>query len=194
MKRGRLPLTALRSFEAAGRLQSFTAAAEELFVSQAAISRQIRDLESRLGRALFARIHRGVVLTEDGTKLLAVVTSSFDRIDAALAELDHSQNAGKVSISSEPTFAALWLVPHLQEFRTLHPDVEVTIESDPRVIEFRAQQVDIAIRYSDRLTCWPRVQAMRLAESNGLPVAAPELLESRGPIRQPQDLLGPAAS
>src|SRR4051812_15518695 len=98
MKRGRLPLTALRSFESAGRLKSFTAAAEELFVSQAAVSRQIRDLESRLGRPLFERVHRGVVLTGHGAKLLSVLTASFDDIDAALEDIGNAAGAGQVTI------------------------------------------------------------------------------------------------
>lgn len=186
MKRGRLPLTALRSFEAAGRLQSFTAAAEELFVSQAAISRQIRDLEARLGKPVFARLHRGVRLTEEGEKLLSVLTASFDNIDAALSALGNARPAGQVTISSEPTFAALWLVPHLQSFRDLHPDVDVTIESDPRLIEFRSSEAEIAIRYAEHLTSWPRVQATKLVETSGVPVVSPLLLAA---IREPRDLL-----
>jgi len=190
MKRGRLPLTALRSFESAGRLGSFTAAAEELFVSQAAISRQIRDLEFQLGRPLFERVHRGVLLTEDGAKLLAVLTSSFDDIDAALSDIGHAEQAGHVTISSEPTFAALWLVPNLQAFRTRHPHVDVTIESDPRPVEFRASDAEIAIRFSEAATSWPRTEAMPLTQTMMIPVAAPSLIDGEKPIRLPADLIG----
>lgn len=188
MKRGRLPLTALRSFESAGRLKSFTAAAEELLVSQAAISRQIRELEFRLGRPLFERVHRGVVLTEHGAKLLSVLTASFDEIDTALTDIGRAANAGKVTISSEPTFAALWLVPHLQQFRDLHPDIEVTIESDPRIVEFRANQAEVAIRFSALRTSWPRTEAIRLVETSMVPVAAPALIGGGRRIETPADL------
>ncbi len=188
MKRGRLPLTALRSFESAGRLKSFTAAAEELFVSQAAISRQIRDLESQLGRPLFERVHRGVVLTEHGATLLAVLTTSFDNIDEALSDVSQATGVSQVTISSEPTFAALWLVPHLQQFRDLYPDVDVTIESDPRLIEFRANQAEIAIRFSDTRTSWPRTETVRLVDTSMVPVASPLLASGDGPIRMPDDL------
>lgn len=188
MKRGRLPLTALRSFESAGRLKSFTAAAEELFVSQAAISRQIRDLERELGRPLFERVHRGVVLTEHGASLLAVLTASFDNIDTALTDIGHAADVSQVTISSEPTFAALWLVPHLQRFRDLYPNVEVTIESDPRTIEFRANQAEIAIRFSDVRTSWPRTEAIQLVETSMVPVAAPDLIAREKRIAVPTDL------
>lgn len=189
MKRGRLPLTALRSFESAGRLQSFTLAAEELFVSQAAISRQIRDLEVQLSRPLFERVHRGVVLTADGARLLAVLTASFDDIDAALGEFGSTEEIGHVTISSEPTFAALWLVPHLQAFRLLHPDIDVTIESDQRLVEFRAREAEIGIRYSEKLTAWPRTEAIELARTSIVPVAAPQLVAGPKPIGAPADLL-----
>jgi LysR family glycine cleavage system transcriptional activator len=87
MKRGRLPLTALRSFEAAGRHLSFSRAAEELFVSQAAISRQVRELEALIGRPLFERLHRRVELTDAGRELLVQLTRSFDDIDHRLSQI-----------------------------------------------------------------------------------------------------------
>ena len=189
MKRGRLPLTALRSFEAAGRLRSFTAAAEELFVSQAAISRQIRDLEMQLGRPLFQRVHRGVVLTEEGARLLAALTSAFDEIDSALTDIGSAEKVWQVTISSEPSFAALWLVPQLREFRTLHPNVDVTIESDPRMVEFRAREAEIAIRHSDAREDWPRTQSIRLTQTNMIPVAAPDLVKGNALIGGPTALL-----
>lgn len=107
MKRARLPLTALRSFEVAGRLLSFTQAAEELLVSQAAISRQIRELEAAIGHQLFARLHRSVALTPHGEALREVLTDSFDRIDAALSAIMAQDAVRSVTISVEPTFAAL---------------------------------------------------------------------------------------
>lgn len=188
MKRGRLPLTALRSFEVAGRLLSFTAAAEELFVSQAAISRQIRELEAALGHQLFDRLHRSVVLTPDGEALLAVLTDSFDRIDAKLAEIMARDAVRHVTVSVEPTFAALWMVPNLLEFRTLYPDIEVRIESDPRVIEFRANDAVLAIRQSGPDARWPRTEAKRLIDTVMVPVLAPSLLARGRKLDVPADL------
>ncbi len=119
MKRSRLPLTALRSFESAGRLLSFSDAAVELCVSQAAISRQIRELEEMLGVKLFERLHRRVALTEKGATLLAEVIAGFDRINSALTGVHEDLDSRVVWVSSEPTFASLWLLPRLDEF-SLH--------------------------------------------------------------------------
>ena len=102
MKRGRLPLTALRSFEAAGRHLSFSRAAEELFVSQAAISRQIRELEALIGRPLFDRLHRRVELTDAGHRLLDQLTRSFDDIDQRLSEIQADVAQTLLKISVEP--------------------------------------------------------------------------------------------
>jgi len=188
MKRGRLPLTALRSFEVAGRLLSFTRAAEELFVSQAAISRQIRELEASLGHPLFERQHRAVVLTDDGEELLRILTDAFDRIDDALTSIATRSAEASVTISCEPTFAALWLVPNLMEFRALHPDIEVRIESDPRVIEFRANEATLAIRHSGSEGEWPRTEARRLVVTAMVPVMAPSLLAAGASIDRPEDI------
>ena len=188
MKRGRLPLTALRSFEVAGRLQSFTGAAEELFVSQAAISRQIRELEATLGHPLFERRHRSVVLTRDGENLLRVLTESFDRIDDALASITAQPAEARVTISCEPTFAALWLVPNLIEFRTLHPEIEVRIDSDAHVIEFRANEALLAIRHGSARGEWPRTEARLLMSTEMAPVAAPSLLANGTPLTVPEDI------
>lgn len=189
MKRGRLPLTALRSFEAAGRLESFTLAAEELFVSQAAISRQIRDLEQQLGKPLFARHHRRVRLTETGAQLLQVLTQSFDRIDMVLTEIAQEEAAWLVSVSAEPSFAGGWLVPHLSEFRDLHPDIDIAVDSDARLIEFRSREAELAIRHSATRTSWPRTEARHLVDSMMVTVISPELLAKGPALHHPEDLL-----
>src|SRR5690349_19659508 len=129
MKRGRLPLTAMRSFEAAGRLLSFSRAAEELFVSQAAISRQVRELEAFVGKPLFERLHRRVVLTEAGRLLLEQLTASFDDLDRRLSQILAEPVRADLRVSVEPSFAAGWLVPRLHRFRQRHPDVDLSIES-----------------------------------------------------------------
>ncbi len=189
MKRGRLPLTALRSFESAGRLGSFTAAAEELFVSQAAISRQVRELETLVGRPLFNRLHRAVVLTEEGEALLRVLTSGFDIFDSALTAIIANASVQSLTISSEPTFAALWLVPRLHSFRATYPEVDVTIEAASQVIEFRASEAELAIRFSEVHSQWPRTQSRLLMPAEMIPIIAPALLEEMPDNKAPRDLL-----
>lgn len=188
MKRGRLPLTALRSFEVAGRLMSFTRAAEELFVSQAAVSRQIRDLEASLGHALFERRRRAVALTPEGGDLLRVLTESFDRIDGALSAIASREAAASVTISVEPSFAALWMVPNLPAFRSLHPEIEVSIESDPRLVEFRGNETVLALRHGSARSAWPRTEARLLVRTSMIPVLSPSLLERGTPLRTPADI------
>ncbi|QRY68410.1 LysR family transcriptional regulator [Ensifer sp. PDNC004] len=189
MKRGRLPLTALRSFEAAGRLESFTLAAAELFVSQAAISRQVRELEELVGRPLFERHHRSVRLTADGRTLLATLTSAFDMVSEGLDALSGRGLSQTLRVSAEPSFAGCWLVPHLQEFQRQHPDIDLVIDADPRLAEFRSGEADIAIRHSLASERWPRVEARPLARVQMIPVIAPALATAGRPLDRPEDLL-----
>ncbi len=189
MKRGRLPLTALRSFEAAGRHQSFTLAAAELFVSQAAISRQIRELEDLLGHDLFLRRHRQVVLTERGQALLGQLMESFDNIARSLEDIRAAPSDRALQISVEPSFAACWLVPRLNRFREAFPEIEVMIVSEARMIEFRAGEAEIGIRWSGAASAWPRMQAAPLAKAVMSPVLSPALLAPGGVPLTPADLL-----
>ena len=188
MKRGRLPLTALRSFEAAGRHLSFSKAAEELFVSQAAISRQIRELETFLRQPLFERHHRRVELTDTGRRLLDQLVTSFDAIDRLLGELVAAPAQSVVRVSVEPSLASVWLVPRLNRFRQLRPDIDVSLEVDARLIEFRSDQPELALRFSANATSWPRSQAERLASTVDSPVLSPALLASGPPLEKPIDL------
>lgn len=188
MKRGRLPLTALRSFEAAGRHLSFSRAADELFVSQAAISRQIRELEQLLGTRLFERLHRKVVLTDAGALLLVQIIRSFDTIDGALTEIT-AGNAGKtVRVSVEPALASAWLVQRLDRFRKLHPDIDLLVDVNPKVISFHAGGPELAIRYSGSKTSWPDTDAQKLVQSFDTPMLSPKLRDTSAPIAAPDDL------
>ncbi|WP_411033154.1 LysR substrate-binding domain-containing protein [Shinella sp. BYT-45] len=189
MKRGRLPLTALRSFEAAGRLGSFTLAADELAVSQAAVSRQVKDLEAELGKPLFERRHRSVRLTPAGQALLGVLSRSFDAMDASLSEIRGRRGGGLLEISAEPSFAAGWLVPNLDGFRAAHPEIDVAVDSDMRLVEFRAHEAEIAIRHGADARAWPRTEADHLMDVEMVPVIAPGLLAGGPPLRAPADLL-----
>lgn len=188
MKRGRLPLTALRSFEAAGRLESFTLAAEELFVSQAAISRQVRDLEALLGKSLFTRHHRKVRLTGDGAILMATLVEAFDRIDERLEDIRSRRATSLLTVSAEPGFASCWLVSHLADFRDRHSEIDILVEADAKLVEFRGNTAQIAIRHSVQTTTWPRTQARRLCDVCMVPVISPAAAQSRSPA-MPQDLL-----
>lgn len=188
MKRGRLPLTALRSFEAAGRHLSFSKAAEELFVSQAAVSRQIRELEIVVGRPLFERLHRRVELTDSGRNLLEQLTKSFDDIDRRLNDVIVAPIENVVTVSVEPSLAASWLVPRLNQFRKLRPDIDVAIDVDPHVIEFRNHAAELALRYSASATSWPRTEAERLAPVFDTPVLSPALRASGPELARPEDL------
>jgi LysR family glycine cleavage system transcriptional activator len=188
LKRGQLPLTALRSFEAAGRHGSFTRAAQELLVSQAAVSRQVRELETWLGHTLFERHHRLVTLTAQGRDLLDQLTISFDAIDRLLQGIKTQPAAMILSISVEPSFAACWLVPRLNRFRQLHPDIDVALTPDSRPTEFRTSKTELAIRWSETATSWPRVQAAHLADNSMSPVISPSLLASGPELQNPADL------
>lgn len=189
MKRGRLPLTALRSFEAAGRLGSFTLAADELLVSQAAVSRQVKELEAELGKPLFERRHRNVRLTPSGHALLDVLSRAFDAMDASLSEIRGRRGGGLLEISAEPTFAACWLVPNLDDFHADHPQIDVVVDSDARLIEFRTQDAEIAIRHGTDARAWPRAVADHLADVEMVPVMMPCLLADGPPLNEPADLL-----
>lgn len=190
MKRGRLPLTALRSFEAAGRHLSFSRAAEELFVSQAAISRQVRELETLLGADLFVRLHRKVELTETGRALLDDLTANFDRIGEALDRAGGKSREHTVRLTVDPAIAACWLVPRLGRFNARYPDIELELIADSRVVDFRSGEADLGLRFSYHATSWPDTELIRLADAYETPMASPALLEARKPLASPADLQG----
>lgn len=189
MKRGRLPLTALRSFEAAGRLENITQAAEELFVSQAAVSRQVRELETILGQKLFERQHRRIRLTPAGATLLGVLTDGFDRMEDCIKLLSETREPTVLTVSVEPGFAAMWLVQNLADFRADYPAIDVNVDADGRLIEFRSGDAELAIRFSEKKSKWPRTQTRRLFDIHMAPVASPDLLARVGVPQRPVDLL-----
>lgn len=189
MKRSRLPLTALRSFEAAGRLMSFTRAAEELSISQAAISRQVRELEVLLGQPLFERGHRSIRLTEEGARLLSVLTVSFDAMSGCLSDIQRRDAGDVVGINAEPSFAACFLTPHLSDFQRIHPDIDLRVEAESRLVEFRHNETVVAIRHSVTKSAWPRSESRHLMDVHMAPYLSPLLLEGKPRPEQPSDLL-----
>jgi LysR family glycine cleavage system transcriptional activator len=188
MKRGRLPLTALRSFEAAGRHLSFSRAAEELFVSQAAISRQVRELEDLISQPLFRRLHRRVELTDTGEMLLARLTPSFDDIERQISAIIAKSAPGVLRVNVEPSFAGEFLIQRINSFQKLYPEVEISIDSELRLIEFHGREADLAIRYGAKAKSWPRTDSRHLVDVVMTPVLTPELLASGPPLNAPADL------
>ncbi len=180
------PLNALRAFEAAARHLSFTRAADELNVTQAAISHQVKGLEERLGIALFRRLNRALLLTDAGQAYLPAIHDAFDRIAEATARLTAHDRAGVLTVSVLPSFAAKWLVPRLGRFRDAHPDIDVHIAPSDRLTDFAREDVDLAIRYGKGE--WPGLRADRMLTEEIFPVCSPRLLEGPHRLRTPADL------
>lgn len=149
MSRPLPPLNALRAFEAAGRHESFSRAAEELSVSHSAISRHVRGLEQRLGVALFRDLPRGLELTAEGRAYLVRVTEALDLISDATDDLG-SEPEGRITISSEPLFARKVLIPRLSEFRASHPGIEVRIDASYALADVDRYEADMAVRFAHR--------------------------------------------
>lgn len=150
MVRALPPLNALRAFEAAARHGSFVAAAEELSVTPAAISHQVKALEERLGVSLFRRLARGLALTEEGQALLPDLRDAFDRMALALDRVGRQASGKVLTISLITTFLLAWLVPRLHRFQAKHPDIEVRMTSSRHVVDFGREDVDAAVRFVDR--------------------------------------------
>ena len=176
----------LRGFEAAGRRLSFTLAARELFVTQSALSRQIKALEDALGVPLFERRHRALALTPAGTTFHREVTATLDAFAAAAERLRGTSRAPGVTLSTTVSFASLWVIPRLATFRARHPDVEVYVSADDRIVDLARGDVDIAVRYLPDATA-PE-HAIRLFGERMTPVASPRLLRGSLRLRAPRDL------
>jgi LysR family glycine cleavage system transcriptional activator len=182
----RLPsLNALKAFEAAARHESFTDAAEELFVTHAAISRHIRDLEEWLGTQLFTRTGRGVELTEAGRRFGVRLTPLFDQVAEATREAAAVGDVRQLKVSVEPAFASRWLVARLGRFQELHPDIELAIDPTNTLADFRSGEADLGIRYGEGH--WDDVDAVKLTGVVIFPVCAPSLIEGHEGLR-PEDL------
>jgi LysR family transcriptional regulator, glycine cleavage system transcriptional activator len=170
----RLPsLNALKAFEAAARNEGFSEAAAELFVSHAAISRHIKELEEYLGTQLFIRTGRGVQLTEPGLRFGAQLTPLFDQLAEAAREAAAVGDVRQLNVSVEPAIASRWLVGRLGRFNALHPDIELNIDPTSRMVDFYADDVELGIRYG--LGGWEDVEATKLSDVVIFPVCAPKL-------------------
>jgi LysR family glycine cleavage system transcriptional activator len=184
----RLPsLDLLKGFEAAARLLSFTKAGEELYLSQSAVSRQIQELEEQLGVTLFQRRHRALALTEDGQTLYAAAAQALATMRAVTDRLRARRGRQTLAVTTTQSFASLWLIPRLAGFTRKHPELDVRISADTRVLDLERDGLDLAIRHGPAKMAGSG--ALRLFGERVFPVCSPRLLEDRDkPLREPQDL------
>ncbi|MDZ7747889.1 MAG: transcriptional regulator GcvA [Halofilum sp. (in: g-proteobacteria)] len=186
MSRQLPPLNALRAFEAAGRHLSFSRAAEELHVTPAAVSHQIKSLEQYLGVRLFRRRPHGLLLTEAGQSALPGVSAGFDRLARAVAGVRDAEASRPLTVSVAPSFASKWLVPRLEDFRHRYAGTEVRIDATERMADFRQDDVDLAVRYGSGN--YEGLHVERLAAQSVFPVCSPWLAQGDPPLREPDDL------
>jgi len=180
------PLSAVRVFEAAARLENFTGAAQELGMTQAAVSYQVKLLEDRLGFSLFHRTGRKVVLTERGRALAPVITRAFDEMRAGFAAVAGA-NAAVLTISCTNSFANLWLAPRIGRFQMRQPGLAVRIHSSDALVDFARDGIDMAIRGGHGN--WPGLDARLLARNRLAPLCSPAFLSANGPIADARELL-----
>ena len=180
------PLNALKAFEAAARYESFTRAAEELCVTQGAVSHQVKALEEELALKLFNRERQRLVITEAGRAYLEVVRDALDRIAAGTERLLQRQSAGALTVSTSPNFAAKWLVHRLGRFAEAHPGIDLRVSAALHHVDFAREDVDLAIRHSDGQGSGLHVT--RLCVEELAPVCSPKLLRGRNALRKLSDL------
>jgi len=186
MKRTLPPLNGLRAFEAAARHMSFTDAAEELSVTQAAISHQVRGLEQRLGLKLFVRRNRSLLLSEAGQAYLPAVRAAFDQLNEATEKLLQKDRGGHLTVTTTASFAMKWLVPRLGGFQRANPEIDVRVSTGTALVDFSREDVDIGIRYGRG--AWPNLTAEWLVAEDVMPVCAPSLLKGPNALKKPSDL------
>ncbi|MES2932036.1 MAG: transcriptional regulator GcvA [Pseudomonadota bacterium] len=189
MKRQLPPLNSLRAFEAAARLASFTAAADELCVTHGAVSRHIAQLEDWLGKPLFQRLNRRVVLTDAGALYLAEVGAAFDRIALATKQQLERSAHRILRVNALTTFTLRWLIPRLSSFQLAHPAIEVRLTTSHQAIAALGDGFDVVIRGGTdaQAAQVAGYQAQQFLAEARLPVCSPALL-ARQPITQPSDL------
>lgn len=181
--KGSLPLNGLKAFEAAARHLSFTRAADELHVTQAAVSHQVKTLEQRLGVKLFRRLPKSLRLTDEGQALLPELRDAFERMARALNRVTSAQAASALSVSTLTTFALTWLVSRLPRFQARHPDIEVRLNTTGRLVDFAREDVDVAVRYGDGN--WPGLHVEKMFEDELTPLCG---RSHKDRLRRPEDL------
>ena len=186
----RLPsLNALKAFEAAARHESFTRAAEELFVTQGAVSHQVKALEAELGFKLFNRERQRLAITDAGREYLNIVRDAFDRIALGTARLTERQASGVLTVSTSPDFAAKWLVHRLGRFAEKHPDIDLRVSAAMHHVDFAREDVDLAVRHGPSAPSWSGLDMVRLTSESLFPVCSPHLLARRAGKTDPASVL-----
>lgn len=186
----RLPsLNALKAFEAAARHESFTRAAEELFVTQGAVSHQVKALEAELGFKLFNRERQRLVITDAGRDYLNVVRDAFDRIALGTARLMQRQSSGVLTVSASPDFAAKWLVHRLGRFSEMHPEIDLRVSASLHHVDFAREDVDIAVRHGTGEASWQGLHGVRLTTETLFAVCSPSLLRKKSRKLTARDVL-----
>lgn len=189
------PLNALKSFESAGRHLSLRKAAQELHVTPAAVSHQVKALEEALGLSLFKRLPRRVELTPAGETFLPLLSEAFERMNEAVATVKRLQGSSRVTIGAPPALASKWLTPRLHGFMTLHPEIDLRISADESFIDRSSSessdadfmgQTDLAIRSGSG--AYPNYESRLLFAAYALPMCSPRLLAGEHPLRAPEDL------
>jgi len=181
------PLNGLKAFETAARSESFTRAAQELNVTQGAVSQQVKRLEATLGLKLFRRERQRLILTEAGRNYLVVIRDALDQIAVGTQRLLQRQESGVLTISTSADFAAKWLVNRLSRFAERHPDVDLRVSATAPYADFARDDVDIAIRHGDGN--WPGLDVQRLYSERLFPICSPRLVAGRKRITKAADLL-----
>ena len=182
-----VPLSAIRVFEAAARLGSFTRAAEELGMTQAAVSWQVKALEKRLDQPLFRRLPREVALTPAGERLARAAGEAIGALRSAISDISDS-GAGVLSITVLQTFATQWLAPRLGAFQVDHPEVAVRLDSAQRLVDLLREEADVGVRSSSHGQ-WPGLESLFLFPSCQTVLATPPAMAALGPSPRPEDLL-----
>ncbi|MDH3690315.1 MAG: transcriptional regulator GcvA [Gammaproteobacteria bacterium] len=182
------PIAALRALEAAARHLSYTRAADELHITQSAVSHQIRHLEQLWGVKLFARRGRRLLLTENGQALVPVVRNFFEQLTTTLKAFQSDEDSGALRVSLLQSFAVKWLVPRLGSFNTDHPGIDVWISTSEELVDLEAGEADLAIRLGHGN--YPGLQVTPMLTEYVFPVCSPNFLERFGEPAEPADLLG----
>lgn len=174
------PLNSMKCFEAAGRLLSFTDAAKELNVTQAAVSHQIKVIEEFLEVSLFIRYPRRIVLTEQGKALLPNITDAFDKLSIAIRAVSKEQTTNIVNVRLAPSFAAKWLSPRLKNFWIKHPEININLFHASPPVDFDREEVDIAVTYGKGK--WTNVISEELLSLDFFPVCSPAFMQNDKPL------------
>jgi LysR family glycine cleavage system transcriptional activator len=181
------PLNAVRAFEAAARHESFTRAAEELCVTQGAVSHQVKALETELAIKLFNRERQRLIITEAGREYLNVVRDALDRIAVGTERLLQRQSGGVLTVSTSPDFAAKWLVHRLGHFAEAHADIDLRVSATLHHVDFAREEVDLAVRHGDGN--WPGLETVRLSAEQLFAVCSPKLLSGCRRLEKVADVL-----